>query len=107
LKKYFSLSKAQDALHSIGDFWILGGIPTAVAAFIRLPLVVGTKRGTRKLENMFFTRLRPSTKQSEFDKSLFLKKLKQYKVNVICNNINCGFLKAPVKGGRPISNIIM
>jgi hypothetical protein len=107
LKKYFTLDKAKDAIHSIGDFWILGGIPSAMVAIIGLWYLVPKKWEIRKIANFLLTGHLPSTKQSEFDKSLFLKKLKPYKVNVIDNNNNRGFLKAPVKGERPISNIIM
>jgi hypothetical protein len=108
LKKYFALNQAQSEIHSIGDFWKLSGIPTAVVAFLGLLFVVWSKWEIRKLANFFFTGHLPSARQSESDRFLFLIKLKQYKVKVIGDdNNNCGFLKVPVKGERAISNIIM
>jgi hypothetical protein len=77
-----------------------------VVAFIGLLFVVRTKWEIRKLANFIFTGHLPSSRQSESDKILFLKKLKQYKVKVIGND-NYGFLKTPVKGEKPIGNIIM
>jgi hypothetical protein len=107
-KKYFSLSQAQGEIHSIGDFWIFSGIPTAGLAILGLLYLASKTWEIRKIANIIFTGHLPSSRQSESDKGFYLKQLKQYKVKVIGNdNNNCGFLKAPVKGEKPIGNIIM